>query len=639
MLKDLIDRTFWPLVLTLLFGLTALYLGTAIEDTAIRLIGPPGEHADAAVGVLAWLSAGVLGARVLNLLFWDLAVARATGADAPRLAKQLTTVLVLLAAVTGIIAFVLQWPVSGILTTSGAVGLLAAFAARSLILDLFSGIAINLERPFNAGEYVHVQIRGLNNVFGRVEETNWRTTRLLTPEGSIQVVPNSTLGASVLTNFSRPTPIGEFELLLTLDPAVEPGRALRVLEAGLMNAVAAGGPLSSPEPKVRVSAIRDHGIGYKLKYFIDPRRGGPGKVRHVVLANVLAHLRRAGIRPAFPKMEMLNTPTGEGLVAADMDPVNALALASLFDTGDAEQMRALADSVEQRAFNAGDIVVAAGEPAGDVFIVAEGYLEGRHRAAAAGIDIALDEYGPGDVFGGGGDPDETPPRAVVAVSPAVLLVLSEADLSRLDAAQPGLRERVSSAGQARAEAAAGALEAHLKRHLGEHEEKRKQMMVDLMGQVRAFFGASVTGSVAKGWRRLTGGRADDAFARAMMAACALVATADGTVDEAERDHVRGLFDSIGLSNHIDIEHGMAMFEQFIDRLAADDADALGDMLAEVRRVRDEKRSGEMILSVCRALSSADGYADEDEVLRIGRIAEALGLADRNAGMFDEAISG
>ena len=177
-----------------------------------------------------------------------------------------------------------------------------------------SGIALNVERPFNIGEYVNVQARGVTNCSGRVEEINWRSTRILSSEGSMLMVPNSVIGTSVITNFSRPTPASEFELMVVIDFTIDSGRVLRILDAALLEAVLAGEPLAEPAPKARISAIKDTGVHYKCKYHIDPRRGGPGKMRHFVLDHILHHLQKAGLTPAYPKQDTFTSQIGRAHV-------------------------------------------------------------------------------------------------------------------------------------------------------------------------------------------------------------------------------------------------------------------------------------------------------------------------------------
>jgi len=357
-------------------SLTVLMFGdAAMRDFSARIVGKTLDFLPYAVGVVTWLSAAFLANRVISFVFWEGVVTKATGTPTPRLIVQISSFLIYLLALTGIVGVVFERSVTALLTTSGAMGIVLGFAVRSLILDVFSGLSINIERPFVVGDYVQIHVRGVNNVFGRVEEVNWRTTRLLTPERYIQVIPNSVLGSAVISNFSRPSPIGEFEYVLTLDAAVDTERALRALEAGLREAILAGGPLAEPEPAVRTTGVNEHGVRYKLKYFIDPRKGGPGKVRQVVLEHVMAHLRKAGISTAQAKYEVHQADLVERNLDHERDRLALLGRVELFHSMTEAELETLSAQMTLQRFAKGEVVIEREQHLESMFLLVEGVLE------------------------------------------------------------------------------------------------------------------------------------------------------------------------------------------------------------------------------------------------------------------------
>ena len=96
----------------------------------------------------AWLSGAFLVNRIVDAAIWELLVARGTNTRVPKLLRQLSAIVIYGRVIACIIGAVFDQSV----TTSSAVGLLIGLL-RSLILDAFSGIAINLEQPFRAGAF------------------------------------------------------------------------------------------------------------------------------------------------------------------------------------------------------------------------------------------------------------------------------------------------------------------------------------------------------------------------------------------------------------------------------------------------------------------------------------------------------
>ncbi len=111
------------------------------------------------------------------------------------------------------------------------------FALRSLILDTFTGLAINVDNSYKIGDWVHVHSRNRAEYIGCILEINWRTTRVKTTDNNVIIIPNSIIGQSIVTNFSSPGEISRFELYFYFDASLSSNRVIRVLLAGVKGAI------------------------------------------------------------------------------------------------------------------------------------------------------------------------------------------------------------------------------------------------------------------------------------------------------------------------------------------------------------------------------------------------------------------
>src|SRR5882762_2059773 len=111
-----------------------------------------------------------------------------------KLAQDLLAGLVYLAATFAIIAYVFDLPVKGLLATSGALAIMIGLALQSSLGDVFSGIVLNIERPYRVGDWIILD----DTVQGRVIETNWRATHILTGNQDVAIIPNSVIAKSKL---------------------------------------------------------------------------------------------------------------------------------------------------------------------------------------------------------------------------------------------------------------------------------------------------------------------------------------------------------------------------------------------------------------------------------------------------------
>jgi small-conductance mechanosensitive channel len=110
-----------------------------------------------------------------------------------------TSGLAYVIAFVGIMDTVLKQPISTVLATSGVLAIVLGLALQNTLADVFAGLAINVERPFGAGDWITVNTLAE----GQVIEINWRATRIKTTANDIIVMPNSVIAKAVLTNHRR----------------------------------------------------------------------------------------------------------------------------------------------------------------------------------------------------------------------------------------------------------------------------------------------------------------------------------------------------------------------------------------------------------------------------------------------------
>ena len=116
------------------------------------------------------------------------------------LLQDLIVALVYLGVALSIIGFVFGAPIGPLVATSGVVAVIIGLALQNTLADVFSGIALTLGRAYVIGDWIRLS----DGTEGRVAETNWRSTNLLTGAHNELVVPNSVLAKQGVTNLSRP---------------------------------------------------------------------------------------------------------------------------------------------------------------------------------------------------------------------------------------------------------------------------------------------------------------------------------------------------------------------------------------------------------------------------------------------------
>jgi small-conductance mechanosensitive channel/CRP-like cAMP-binding protein len=347
-----------------------------------------------------WVAAAALFNQFMRYVVYDRLVARALGGPVPDVLKTLTSVIVYMLVATAIVGLVYERSVTAFLAALGASGVVLGFALRSLIADVFTGLAINLDRSFIIGDWVQVNEGVSGLVIGKIEDIGWRCTTLVTEEQTHVVIPNGMLGLERMVNITRPPGATRYEFSVTVEFSVPPARVKRVLLAALQSLVSEPGFDPARKPVVLISGTSSLGVEYLLRYWIFPWDPiSPTTAEDTVYGTVLRHLHTAGIGLAYPKRDLYTAemPTRQFDGHRITDLALILGNTPLFKPVRLEDLEVLARKMERRHMQAGEILVHEGDRGESLFILIEGLLEVRLRTDAG--EKAVGHIGPGECFG------------------------------------------------------------------------------------------------------------------------------------------------------------------------------------------------------------------------------------------------
>ena len=355
------------------------------------------------VQIGVWLSAAFLMNRMIGVLFWDGFIGRLSDRPVPRLPRDLTAMVLFSVAVLAIISTVFQRDVTSMLAASGVLGVIIGLALRTVILDLFMGLAIHIERPFKIGDWLMIhQNRVETHIIAEVIEINWRTTRLRTTRNNMVVVPNSKMGDTIVTNYMEPKPHFRIDLDFIIDFEVPSERVLRVMTAGLKAVADGEGILEDPAAEVRIKDSTLEGAEYEVRFFILPAKISPNEARHVVNRSVLEHLIHSGITPAHAKEEIfLQRRERRALDASlDEDLYQLLTRTELFRKLNAAEFAAVFREMRKRDLAEGETLYAQGDAGDSMFICVEGLLASAITVRGQG-EVKVETLRAGQHFGEG----------------------------------------------------------------------------------------------------------------------------------------------------------------------------------------------------------------------------------------------
>lgn len=479
-------RLFVPLLLAAFFGVAVFFEASLGQD----LGSPQGQVVQRVLHYLIhiglYLALAGLFNRLLALFFWEGLVARSIRGTVPRLLRDVVAILVYLIAIAVIVAVVFRQSLTGVWATSSVVGIILGLALRNMILDVFTGLAVNIERPYKIGDWIEVQQRMVQqNIVGCVVELNWRTTRIETEERKIVIIPNSLMSDVVVTNYWSPEPTSRFDVRFCLDFSIAPERARRVLQAGASAVLDEEGFVGDPAPDVRLHGTNERGVDYEVRFWCLPwRPHSPAIYRDRVYTSVLEHLAHAGLTLAYPKEDVYyaRMPVRHLDTGSTADRRHLLGRVELFAQLEEVELDVLARSMVLRSFGAGDTLIQAGDAGASMFILAEGLLyvlveiEGQERRVAQLV--------PGQFFGEmsvlTGEPRTATVRAATEV---VAYEITRENVHDLFERRPEIADSISRVVAERRRRTAGASQDG-----GDEEETAAEGAAQqILGRIRSFF--------------------------------------------------------------------------------------------------------------------------------------------------------
>ncbi|WP_341523315.1 mechanosensitive ion channel family protein [Pseudomonas sp. G.S.17] len=436
-----IDLTFWQWLdqrwlrwkMVVRLGLFLLFSMCLIKAGLSPLITVPTElpvsrHVLATMLSIAWW---LFGARTLTILISVLLAPRIGGKG--HLLQDVLGAIIFLFAAVAAAAYVLDLPVKGLLATSGAVAIILGLAVQSTLSDVFSGIVLNATKPFRVDDWIRV-----DDIEGKVIEIDWRSTHLLTSEGSMAVIPNAMAAKTRIVNFSRPDHFHAVTLSIELSVRLRPSLVLDAIGKALQGCRELLVQPASSAVVVR-SGLRS--VEYEVTGYVQSRdrRSAVRNQLHDLIYRQLAasETRQDQVRPATRVSAVLNT-------------VGALRMLSNADLAELER------NMRLNAFQSHEVILAAGVVPEALYIIESGIVSVSIERPEGWVEVG--RMGPGELMGETGFVDQSPAVGrFCALTDCMVYRIALADLEPWLKDHPELRGALAGLARFRAKARAAML--------------------------------------------------------------------------------------------------------------------------------------------------------------------------------------
>lgn len=468
---------------TVLVALALFALRVFVADVArAGLPEPYGALAIETVGLLLALAIAFVVDRCIRKFYWRGYFQGRRGHDAPELMQDLVTVLLLAISVSVWLYFELDIPLSGVLAASGVTALIVGFALQTMILDLFSGLSINLDGAYGIGDWLTLNAADFPEpLYGRVEGLTWRSTIIRLENGNCLIVPNRFTTLNPVTNHSRPKGPKRNSVEVVLDLKTPAERAMRLLLGEAFKASQLNGMTANPAPSIILRKLDQSAAFFEVRFYSYPDKISPNEAKSIMLRALHDAIRLQGLPTPTHQVEISRTGPLPPPIAR-ITVREAISRVALFaEVLDAAQLDDLAERCSSINFPSGAELVRQGDPGGSMFII----LEGAARVSLAGIhssEEGLSVLAAGDIVGEMSLMTGAPRSAsVVALTPVSALEITKSNIEDLLAKSAELLQkfgRVLAERQTQLEA------------LNQRQQPLATVERDMVKRMRAFFSRS-----------------------------------------------------------------------------------------------------------------------------------------------------
>jgi len=178
----------------------------------------------------------------------------------------------------------------------GVAGLAVALALQPVLSNIFSGVAMILDKSVRAGDWVVLD----DGTSGVVEKIGIRSTKVKSFDNEMIIVPNTKLADSQIHNVSLPEPMARVVVPFGVAYGSDVEKVRKVILAELKKVKHV---LKDPEPSVRFLEMGDSALNFKAYFYLESfdKKLGATDEANTLIYNAL---NKAGLEIPFPQMDV-----------------------------------------------------------------------------------------------------------------------------------------------------------------------------------------------------------------------------------------------------------------------------------------------------------------------------------------------
>jgi small-conductance mechanosensitive channel len=207
--------------------------------------------------------------------------------------------LAVVSFVTGAYFILVAWNINvgPLIASAGILGLALSLAAKDTMANLFAGVFIMADAPYQLGDYIVLD----SGERGKVTHIGIRSTRILTRDDVEITIPNAIMGNTKVVNESA-GPYEKYRIRVRIGFAY--GSDISTIRQVLMSVAENNSDIChDPEPRVRFREFGDSALLFELLVWV-PNPELRGKISDQLNEQVYNAVNAAGLIIPFPQRDV-----------------------------------------------------------------------------------------------------------------------------------------------------------------------------------------------------------------------------------------------------------------------------------------------------------------------------------------------
>jgi small-conductance mechanosensitive channel/uncharacterized protein YoxC len=338
--------------------------GGVMVETALSLT----VHIVRVVKILLWMAIVISIIRFFGYMI--LSTIRGTQSEVSSLLKTVLSVILYIVAFFIIFqAHYPEVPLAPLFTGSTILGIVVGLALQDTLGNLFAGIAIQADQPFQVGDVVTL---AANRGGGVVENVSWRGVKIRTFQNKLLVMSNSILGKEIIEVAPRGN-LNARIVTFNTEYSDSPARTIQVVRDAVRQVENVSQKI---RPVVRIRDFAADGLDWEVKYWTDDYTKY-NDTDALIRQRIWYAFNREKIEFGSPTrtIHMAPAKTETTLVDYVNTVSEKLQQIPLFAPLTEEEIERLAKASTTRVFAPGEAIVRRGQEGNSMFVIVRGSVK------------------------------------------------------------------------------------------------------------------------------------------------------------------------------------------------------------------------------------------------------------------------